>query len=54
MSCPQCHDRLSTLLGRLGYLVWLRCRACGTEYSLPVDSFSADELDEMNEATEVD
>lgn len=53
-ACPHCGDRLASILGRLGYLIWLRCRACGSDYSTPVDSFSADELDEINEAMEVE
>ena len=33
MMCPQCHG-LGCLLGRLGRLVWYRCRACGWEFSV--------------------
>ena len=48
--CPHCGDSLPTLLGRLGSLVWLRCRSCGFDYSAPVDSFTADEIDEINDS----
>lgn len=47
--CPHCGDTLASLLGRLGYLIWLRCRACGSDYSVSVDSLDPTELDEMNE-----
>lgn len=32
MTCSYCHGSL-TLLGQLGRLLWLRCRACGLEQS---------------------
>ncbi len=50
--CPHCGDTLPSLLGRLGYLIWLRCRACGSDYSVAVDDLSTDELDEITAALE--
>lgn len=31
-ACPACGDRDHTFLGKLGRLLWFRCRACGTDY----------------------
>ena len=33
MKCPCCASRLYVLLGRLGCLVWYRCRSCGIDYN---------------------
>ena len=33
MNCPTCEGG-STLLGRLGFLKWFRCRACGGTFSV--------------------
>lgn len=33
MPCLQCSSSERTALGRLGYLNWFRCRACGWDYS---------------------
>jgi len=31
--CPRCSG-FGSLIGRLGRLVWLVCRACGTEFTI--------------------
>jgi len=33
MKCPGCESRFRILLGRLGHLVWYRCRACGIDFN---------------------
>ena len=30
--CPKCKGDQGTLLGRLGNLLWFRCRFCGWEF----------------------
>lgn len=35
-ACPLCDCEEVLLLGQLGFLVWLRCRACGLDYSRPM------------------
>lgn len=30
--CPNCSSNSSTFLGRLGAVIWLRCRMCGTDF----------------------
>lgn len=35
-ACPKCSG-LGTLLGRLGRLLWLRCRSCGWTYEIEAD-----------------
>ena len=35
MACPACGSTQFTLLGYLGRLLWLRCRACGTDVQAP-------------------
>ena len=32
--CPQCNAQQPVLLGQLGKLTWVRCQACGWDYSL--------------------
>lgn len=32
IKCPHCNGE-PTLLGRLGQLLWFRCRYCGTDFS---------------------
>lgn len=34
MECPACGNAISTLLGRLGNLLWFRCHACGIDYNI--------------------
>ncbi len=36
--CPTCGGLL-TLLGRLGSLLWLRCRQCGMDCSISAEDF---------------
>jgi translation initiation factor 2 beta subunit (eIF-2beta)/eIF-5 len=47
--CPRCGCPYSSLLGRLGRLFWLRCRACGWDHPIDIadlpdaDTADADE-----------
>ena len=34
--CPQCGHDDSVLLGKLGMLLYVRCRACGWDYAVDV------------------
>ena len=34
--CPMCRNTIHTLLGKLGSLTMVRCRACGCDYSIDV------------------
>ena len=34
--CPSCGCDECCILGRLGRLIWFRCRACGIEFSTDV------------------
>jgi len=36
-SCPTCGGQGESL-GTLGFLHWLRCRACGMDYSVKVEA----------------
>lgn len=36
MRCPTCGSRLHILLGRLGRLLWYRCRDCGIDWNRTV------------------
>lgn len=40
-ACPACHSAQLLVIGALGRLVWLRCRACGVDFPVP-----AEDLDE--------
>jgi transcription elongation factor Elf1 len=33
MTCPACTHPVAVLLGTLGALAWVRCRACGLTYA---------------------
>jgi hypothetical protein len=33
MRCPGCESPFYVLLGRLGKLLWYRCRSCGIDHS---------------------
>jgi len=33
LSCPVCGDDRFDVLGTLGLLTWIRCRACGSEWT---------------------
>lgn len=35
--CTACQCEQSTVLGVLGEVMWLRCRACGLDQSVDVD-----------------
>ena len=52
--CPHCGDTLASLLGRLGSLIWARCRACGSDYSILADDLADVVLDEINTELEND
>ena len=43
--CPHCGDTLASILGYLGSLLWLRCRACGSDYSVAADTLTDVEYD---------
>ena len=30
--CPACHSGIGLVLGRLGNMLWYRCRDCGMEF----------------------
>lgn len=30
--CPTCHSDYPLLLGRMGRLIWFRCRYCGLDF----------------------
>lgn len=32
--CPMCGHDTATVLGPMGQLVWVRCRACGIDYAI--------------------
>lgn len=34
MTCTVCGEGTLVLLGRLGQLVWVRCRACGLDQAI--------------------
>ena len=36
--CPMCGCDEANELGRLGALLWVRCRACGAEYHIDPDA----------------
>ena len=47
LSCPTCGGE-GTGLGWLGFLFWLRCRACGIDYSIRVE-FLDEEMQALRE-----
>lgn len=47
--CPACdfeQQRHDSLLGRLGRLIWFRCRACGADFADEVHVLAECEEDE--------
>ena len=37
--CTLCGSNVFTYLGTLGRFVWLRCRACGADISVPAENY---------------
>lgn len=50
MNCPNCGSDDATLLGQLSATPWVRCRACGTTYSVSATEIQ-EILDDYTEAT---
>lgn len=47
MNCPCCGCEFCILLGNLGTRAWVRCRACGTDYSMLATELEEQELLEV-------
>ena len=45
-SCPVCSCSDATVLGALPPHLWLRCRACGLDYTLPLALATLEDEDE--------
>lgn len=43
MTCAACGSDHLVPLGRMGSLLWLRCRACGIDQSVPAEEWEEDE-----------
>lgn len=47
--CPRCGSPFASVLGRLGRLLWFRCRACGFDFPIDIaDLPDADTDEESN------
>ena len=51
-ACPMCGHKEATLLGKLGILTMVRCRACHWDYGMDVDTNYEEEDDDENEIYE--
>ena len=43
--CPMCKSKVSTMLGMLGMLMMVRCRDCGCDYSVDIDTTEEEKND---------
>ena len=53
MTCSMCGSENMVLLGQLGSLYWLRCKACGIEESVHAEVYAELEAEYSGEQMEM-